>query len=68
MSEGPINPDPEQQEADNLASSVQSHIGPLPAELEKQLEDHKARGREAKEQERKEKEEKGDSEENGQPH
>lgn len=45
MSEGPINPDREQQEADNLASSVQSHVGPLPAELERQLEAHKAKAR-----------------------
>lgn len=28
MTEGPINPDPEQQRADNLASARQSHIGP----------------------------------------
>lgn len=34
MAEGPINPDREQQHADNLASARQSHIGPLPAELE----------------------------------
>lgn len=36
MSEGPINPDREQQRADNLASRRQSHIGPLPAELDEE--------------------------------
>lgn len=30
MTGGPINPDPEQQRADNLASARQSHIGPGP--------------------------------------
>lgn len=30
MTEGPINPDPEQQRADNIASARQSHIGPGP--------------------------------------
>lgn len=34
MAEGPITPDKEQQRADNLASARQSHIGPLPPELE----------------------------------
>lgn len=34
MAGGPINPDPEQQEADNRASRRQSHIGPLPPEFE----------------------------------
>ena len=34
MAGKPINPDREQQEADNRASRRQSTIGPLPAELE----------------------------------
>lgn len=46
MSEGPINPDPEQQRADNLASRRQSQVGPLPGELERQLEKRKAELRE----------------------
>lgn len=36
MTDGPINPDREQQRADNLASRRQSHFGPLPEELERE--------------------------------
>ena len=50
MSGGPINPDREQQEADNRASRRQSTIGPLPAELEdEQGRDDEDRGDEREE-------------------
>lgn len=66
MTEGPINPDREQQSADNLASRVQSHVGPLPEELEKQLENVKAKRREKREaEERQERQERQERDTDG---
>ena len=50
MAGGPINPDPEQQEADNRASRRQSTIGPLPAELEEEQGQEGDDGRDDREQ------------------
>lgn len=38
MTDRPINPDPEQQEADNTASRRQSRVGPAPSNTEEPTE------------------------------